>query len=290
MSKVDISVIMPVYNTPGYILQRAVRSVTDQVGLDTQHELVVVDDGSTAPATLQALYKLKMYDGVRVLHVGKNSGQSTARNVGVFAARGDFLAFLDADDIMFRTNLTLHYHYMCSGCDLVFGQFALLNHIGNRVKYGQVAEFVTPVHGMLCPASLESSPEGLLPYWREWLKLGNLTLLGTVMMRKDHYITVGGCEPNLVCSEDWLLERRLLNLNGIQVHYIKEPTFWYCRYDQSFNLNQSRKLHEPNKSAFHLDTNHAAGHAGEYLDKKARVRADRWLAGDLDLPEWEEVE
>jgi glycosyltransferase involved in cell wall biosynthesis len=134
--QVDISVIMPVYNTPGYILQRAVRSVTDQVGLDVRYELIVVDDGSTAAATLEVLRKLKMYEGVRVLRIGKNSGQSTARNVGVLAARGGLLAFLDADDIMFSTSLALHYHHIEQGYDFVFSQFALMDHVDGKARIG----------------------------------------------------------------------------------------------------------------------------------------------------------
>jgi hypothetical protein len=144
--------------------------------------------------------------------------------------------------------------------------------------------------------------------WRQILKLGNLTLLGTVMMDRREYIRVGGCEPDLVCSEDWLLERRLFDKEDAEVYYIKEPTLWYCRYDISYDLNQSRKLHEPNTDAFHLDTQHSSGKAGEYLDKQACARADKWIEGlsqvivsDImgavkpsqahlfDLPDWEEV-
>ena len=87
------SVIIPVYNRRDLVL-RAVRSVLNQ-RLENR-EVIVVDDASqdgSADAVRSAFG-----DAVRVLQLDDNVGVSAARNRGMLAARGEWLAFLDSDD------------------------------------------------------------------------------------------------------------------------------------------------------------------------------------------------
>lgn len=89
-----VSVIVPVYNIMDY-LPRCVQSLRQQ----TYHnlEILLVDDGST-DGTGQLCDELAMEDDrIRVLHK-ENGGTSTARNMGIEKARGDFLGFVDSDD------------------------------------------------------------------------------------------------------------------------------------------------------------------------------------------------
>ena len=91
----SISVIVPVYQAEKF-LHRCVDSVCRQTFSDW--ELILVDDGSTdgSPALCD---KLAARDSrVRVFHRKKNQGVSEARNLGLNEARGDYAAFLDADD------------------------------------------------------------------------------------------------------------------------------------------------------------------------------------------------
>jgi glycosyltransferase involved in cell wall biosynthesis len=86
-----VSVIIPAYNAAGWV-GRAIDSALAQDY--EQREILVVDDGSTdsTPELLQAYG-----ERIRVLHQS-NGGLSSARNLGIRHARGEFLAFLDADD------------------------------------------------------------------------------------------------------------------------------------------------------------------------------------------------
>ena len=88
-----VSVIIPTYNRVD-ILPRAVDSVLAQTARD--FELIVVDDGSTDDT--QAL--LNAYDDPRIRSVahGSNRGANVARNTGIGAATGTYVAFLDSDD------------------------------------------------------------------------------------------------------------------------------------------------------------------------------------------------
>ncbi len=88
-----VSVIIPVYNRATYI-QQAVRSVLDQTHGHVQ--VIVVDDGSTC----DVLSPLEEF-GSRVECYRKvNGGQASARNYGMTAARGEFVLFVDDDDLI----------------------------------------------------------------------------------------------------------------------------------------------------------------------------------------------
>ncbi|MGD2076226.1 MAG: glycosyltransferase [Gammaproteobacteria bacterium] len=95
-----VSVIIPFYNAPLEFLQEAVESVRAQSY--RLWEILLVDDGSTGPCTDWALRCARQCpDQVRYLeHDGhRNRGSSASRNLGAHEARGDYVAFLDADDV-----------------------------------------------------------------------------------------------------------------------------------------------------------------------------------------------
>ena len=89
-----VSVVMATYNYGRYIGQ-AIRSVVDQTYIDW--ELVIVDDGSTDNTT-EVVQAFLSDPRIQYLQQ-ENQGQPKAKNRGVLAARGEFLAFLDADDM-----------------------------------------------------------------------------------------------------------------------------------------------------------------------------------------------
>lgn len=101
-----VSVIIPTYNRAA-LVQEAVASVLAQTYRD--FELLVVDDGST-DGTLAALAP---WDGeVRVLSRPSRGGVSAARNTGIAGARGEWLAFLDADDLWLPEKLARQMAFM----------------------------------------------------------------------------------------------------------------------------------------------------------------------------------
>src|SRR6266508_3534238 len=87
-----ISVVIPTYNAAA-TLPETLESVFGQSFTD--FEVIVVDDGSTdATPDILAAYE----DRIRVLRKVNEGKPAAARNLGVRAARGEFVAFLDADD------------------------------------------------------------------------------------------------------------------------------------------------------------------------------------------------
>ncbi len=90
-----VSVIIPVYNCIKY-LDKAVTSVISQTEFDSV-ELILVNDGSTDGSEKLCETYAAEYDNILVIHQ-KNAGVSVARNSGLDAAKGEYIAFLDSDD------------------------------------------------------------------------------------------------------------------------------------------------------------------------------------------------
>ncbi|MCM1048845.1 MAG: glycosyltransferase [Clostridiales bacterium] len=94
MERLKVSVIVPVYNTLDYLM-RCVDSILQQSY--TNLELILVDDGST-DGSGQLCDKLEKQDNrIRVYHK-ENGGASSARNLGIRNAVGDYIGFVDSDD------------------------------------------------------------------------------------------------------------------------------------------------------------------------------------------------
>jgi glycosyltransferase involved in cell wall biosynthesis len=91
-----LSIVIP-FNNLGEYLEDTLRSLV--VLKDIPFEIIVVDDGSTDPASLNKLQLLAEKYPFRLVRT-ENQGLAMARNTGAMAARGEFLAFLDADDCM----------------------------------------------------------------------------------------------------------------------------------------------------------------------------------------------
>ena len=94
MSVAHFSVVIPAYNAAA-TLRGTVESVLGQS--DQDFEIIIVDDGST-DRTLKVMLDLAVMDSrIRVVSQS-NSGVSATRNYGASLAKGEFIAFLDADD------------------------------------------------------------------------------------------------------------------------------------------------------------------------------------------------
>lgn len=116
MNAPRISVIVPVYNGEAYLAQ-ALDSILQQDWPD--FELIVVDDGSTDATARIA----RSYGDRLVYRHQPNAGQGAARNAGLALATGDFIAFLDADDVWLPAKLSRQMALLSqqADIDMVFG-------------------------------------------------------------------------------------------------------------------------------------------------------------------------
>lgn len=121
-----VSVIIPAYNGDRYLAE-AIDSVLAQTYSD--YEIIVVDDGSTD----NTRHIVEQY-GSTVLYLSQNNqGVAASRNLGLAAARGEYIAFLDQDDIFLPHKLSSQVALLKQNCDLgmVNSGWQIVDELGN---------------------------------------------------------------------------------------------------------------------------------------------------------------
>jgi teichuronic acid biosynthesis glycosyltransferase TuaG len=202
-----VSVIIPAYNAEAF-LARALRSVQAQSFQD--FEIVVVDDGSTDGTAAVA----RGFSGVR--YVGANhQGEAAARNRGLEEARGEFVAFVDADDEWLPEKLARQVAFM----ERLASSFSYTDSYvvrgDSRQRYSAIAR---PHHG-----------EILSPLIDDWLDQAFI-LPTEVMASRALLQSVGGFEDGLPtpANVDYGLWLKLA-LRGTRFDYLDEPLALYYR-------------------------------------------------------------
>jgi len=192
----QVSVIIPTYNR-GWIIKEAVDSVLaqDYKGF----ELIVVDDGSTdSTSEILAAYG----NDIKVLFQ-ENKGVSAARNRGIAEASGQFIAFLDSDDLWLPQKLSTQIEFFNQTPDALISQTEeVWIRNGFRVN----------------PKKRHKKPSGMI--FKPSLKLC-LVSPSAVMIRRSLFDRVGGFDETLPACEDYDLWLRISC--RFPVHLIDTP-------------------------------------------------------------------
>ncbi|MEM6619435.1 MAG: glycosyltransferase family 2 protein [Pseudomonadota bacterium] len=122
-----VSVIVPVYNSEQF-LNRSIWSALDQRGL--RLEVIAINDCST-DGSLSILedFENRFAPRMRVLNMEKNVGQATARNAGINAAQGEYIAFLDSDDFYVDQRVLMRWVHASQemNADMAYSRFIRVN-------------------------------------------------------------------------------------------------------------------------------------------------------------------
>lgn len=123
-----VSVIMPVYNSEQWIAL-SLKSVLRQTLKNI--EVIIIDDHSTDFTVSIASSFQKNDSRIHLVRLNQNTGVANARNIGVENATGNYVAFLDADDLWAQEKLELQVRYMqkCT-CDFSYGDYYLIDKAG----------------------------------------------------------------------------------------------------------------------------------------------------------------
>lgn len=213
-----LSVVIPCYNAEKFLAQ-AIRSVLAQTHQD--FEIIVVDDGSTDSSA--EIIKSTADPRIRYLWQS-NGGPSKARNTGVRAATGQYLAFLDADDLMLPQRLA--------------SQLAILEAQPSVSVVGSAYLWID-----------ENGHELAWPY-HSWQRAPDLNSLVTwlfdcpfvpsaVMLRREAWCDVQGFDEDLLGGEDWNFWTRLV-ITGHRMTWHQEVLCLYRRSAGSLSEDAER--------------------------------------------------
>jgi glycosyltransferase involved in cell wall biosynthesis len=217
-----VSVVVPVYNacrSDSRHLLEALESIYQQTY--RRIELVIVDDGSTDATPEICKQFLATHLGVPIRYCRKeNGGQSSSRNLGVGLSRGEWVSFLDQDDVWFPDKLERVVPLLGEDVDLVYSDADTIDDQSRRALVG-----------------LHRNYRFGLPHPKETLEdvifKDVFVMPGLMTVRKELVRKVGGFDESLSGYEDDDLFLRLFP--AARVRYLPESTFWWRIYKDNYS-------------------------------------------------------
>jgi glycosyltransferase involved in cell wall biosynthesis len=219
----SISIVITVYNRSHY-LGTAIESVLNQTHHD--FELVIWDDAST-DNSLDIAYQYAERDKrIRVIAAEQNRGCSPAIKAAVAATTGDYIGWVDSDDMLVKsaieeTSLILNNHPQVG---LVYTDYELMDSEGN-------------LHGL--------GPRCQIPYSKEGL-LVNLMTFHFRLIRRSVYDAVGGVDDSFDRGEDYDLCLKLSEIT--EVYHIAKPLYYYRRHNSNVTNDNFKNIYWAQKA------------------------------------------
>lgn len=197
------SVIIPTYNR-SHFLERSIFSVLSQTY--QLFEIVVVDDCSTDKTFELISSLMHVDDRIKYIRHEKNLGAQVARNTGIHAAQGEWIAFLDSDDEWLPERLE-------KGLECAYSQNVSVVHSECYKKYGDDSSLklfgVPPLSGNIY-SKLLSSPGPVFP---------------ALMVRKECFERINYLDEKIISYQEWDTSIRLAEFYPFA--FIEKPLFIY---------------------------------------------------------------
>ncbi|HEY9901908.1 MAG TPA: glycosyltransferase [Candidatus Sericytochromatia bacterium] len=210
-----ISVIIPSYNAEKTI-KETIQSVLNQTWQD--FELLIINDGSQ-DATLEVIESIQ--DPRIKIFSYPNAGSSASRNRGIAIAKGEYISFIDADDLWTADKLEAQYKALQENSQAAVA-YSWTDHIdesGQFLRSGPQQSFTGDVYARLL---LEDF-------------IGNGS---NPLIRAQAFAEVGDFDESLAHSEDWDLWLRL----AARYHFVAVPSpqilYRMCVSSKSFNIKE----------------------------------------------------
>lgn len=226
-----VSVIIPAYNAES-LIGETVDSVLNQSYGNV--EIIVVDDGSTdATESVVKGYGQK----VRYFYQDNSGGCAVPRNTGIAQSLGEFLCFLDADDLITPDRVAVQVDLLVRNpdLDLVISDYANFNEDGPYPG----SHFTT------CPqlsVLLNGRREAVIQNARRYLASENFGSSGSFMMRRRLLTLEGGFEPTLKSCEDFHFYFRLARHTPVGI--VDEVVLKRRMHGTNMSGNRARMLNE----------------------------------------------
>ena len=235
---ITISVVVPLYNKERAVVD-TIHSVLNQTIVP--YELIIVDDGSTDNSLNVARKRISELENerVRIIHQ-ENAGVSAARNKGILEAKGEYIAFLDADDLWDKEYLA--------------EQVKLIYDFPDAAMWG--INFAETNNGQLVRKLATGLPEGYRGYVDNYFQIkgrhSDLFCSSSVVIRKDVFDKVGLFDERIKYAEDTDMWWRIIATHKV-AFYDRYMVFY--RYDAE---NRAMKRTRPLKffAPYYVDKYH----------------------------------
>jgi len=211
--KIKVSIITPLYNSEAFISE-TIKSVLQQTFTDW--ELLLIDDHSS-DKTIQIVEGfIDKNKKIKLLKNERNSGAALSRNKGIEIAKGDYIAFLDADDLWKPEKLQKQLAFMeAENCEVCFS------------SYEQIDASGKPLNKLIQALPVLS--------YNKYLKsnyIGNLT--GMYNAKALGKIKA----PNLRKRQDWLLWLKAIKTSEKPAKSVQESLAYYRVRKNSMSSNK----------------------------------------------------
>lgn len=212
-----ISVLIPTYNCDAYV-HEAINSVLNQTYKN--FEIIVVDDGSTD----NTKDVLRPYEEKKLITYiyQNNSVPAVARNTGILNSSGDYIAFLDADDLWMPEKLE-----------------KMIKKINDKKKFGMVitsVNFVDLYGNILRTTNYDQMTEDEI---KEILMERCIVVMSSVLIQREVFEHIGLFDENLTYAEDWDFFYRLAREYRIGI--INEPLTVYRVRESSLMRDRAKR-------------------------------------------------
>lgn len=262
-----ISVIMPVYNGEQTIAE-TIASLLQQTYVNW--ELIVVNDGSSdrTPAIVQDIFEQHPQMPGRLLSYPQ-TGACASRNRGAAQAQGEFLAFLDADDLWTPDKLALQLQ-------------ALQNSPQAKVAYSWT-DYIDTTGKFLYPGSHATHQGDVY----EYLLLINFLENGSnALIAKDAFWQVGGFDESVTGVDEWDLFIRMTQQADVICEFVVVPQvqIFYRLSNKSLSASLDRQASECRKvidRAFQVSPHHLHHLKPKSIANLYRYLTFRGLSSDL---------
>jgi len=227
-----VSAIIPTYNRAGFII-----ATLDSVFGQTYRpiEVIIIDDGST-DNTREAVGKWhrKCTEDTKFrLHYlfQKNKGAAAARNSGLIESHGEFIQFVDSDDLLAPSKISEQVRVLssCEAKTAAYGRWRFFENSQNDIQ-------VYDTHSIM-------DEDNAL---KEWIRFTNFVPLHSLLWRRDDIRHLGQWDETLAADQDGEFSMRFL-LNGGRMVLCPSAWVYYCNYkgsSDSIRRSKNRKTFE----------------------------------------------
>jgi len=209
-----VSIIIPCYNNDAFV-KKAIESALQQTYKNV--EIIVIDDGSTD----DSLEIIRSFDKSIKWETGSNQGAPKARNRGLEIATGEYIKFLDADDILLPDCLERQVEKASQLSSerkaIVYGEAIWINRDGEPLPSNP-----------LLPRQVNEDPIAHI--------LSQCPLTSCPLHKRDYLLEIGGFDPSIPKGQEHDLHLRLV-LAGVEFIYHSGTVYQYREYSDTNRIS-----------------------------------------------------